>query len=207
MTAWHTTVQRRALAHTGLGQNHQQHDHDHGDNRDIPRGPHELLTGTRTCRKEKPRHRQVTKQQCADAGKKHSTGGNIFGALGDAAINVDMIVSNISSDGMARHSFTMHTNDLGRAQAALKPVLGELSSDAKIETEAALAKLSTVGIGMRSHSGVAAKMFQALGKAGINIGMITTSEIKISVTVSESQIEDAARVVHEAFELDKKPLA
>ena len=133
--------------------------------------------------------------------------GKILGCLADAEINVDMIVSNISSDGMARHSFTMHTNDLGRAQAALKPVLGELSSDAKIETEAALAKLSTVGIGMRSHSGVAAKMFQALGKAGINIGMITTSEIKISVTVSESQIEDAARVVHEAFELDKKPLA
>ncbi len=133
--------------------------------------------------------------------------GKILGCLADAEINVDMIVSNISSDGMARHSFTMHTNDLGRAQAALKPVLSELSSDANIESEAALAKLSTVGIGMRSHAGVAAKMFQALGKAGINIGMITTSEIKISVTVSESQIEDAARVVHEAFELDKKPLA
>jgi len=120
---------------------------------------------------------------------------------------VDMIVSNIASDGMARHSFTMHTTDLGRAQAALKPVLGELSADAKIETEAALAKLSTVGIGMRSHSGVAAKMFKALGEANINIGMISTSEIKISVTVDEIDIEDAARVVHEAFGLDKKPEA
>jgi len=133
--------------------------------------------------------------------------GKLLGCLADAEINVDMIVSNIASDGMARHSFTMHTNDLGRAQAALKPVLGELSDNAKIETEAALAKLSTVGIGMRSHSGVAAKMFQALGNAGINIGMISTSEIKISVTVNESDIEDAARVVHEAFELDKKPTA
>ncbi len=131
----------------------------------------------------------------------------ILGSLADAEINVDMIVSNIASDGMARHSFTMHTNDLGRAQAALKPVLGELSPDAKIETEAGLAKLSTVGIGMRSHSGVAAKMFQALGDAGINIGMISTSEIKISVTVEETSIEDAARVVHEAFNLDKKPEA
>ncbi len=131
--------------------------------------------------------------------------GKILGCLADAEINVDMIVSNIASDGMARHSFTVHTNDLGRAQAALKPVLGELSSNAKMETEAALAKLSTVGIGMRSHSGVAAKMFQALGNAGINIGMISTSEIKISVTVNESEIEEAARVVHEAFELDKKP--
>jgi aspartate kinase len=131
--------------------------------------------------------------------------GKILGCLADAEINVDMIVSNIASDGMARHSFTVHTNDLGRAHAALKPVLSELSNDAQIETEAALAKLSTVGIGMRSHSGVAAKMFQALGDAGINIGMISTSEIKISVTVNESDIEEAARVVHEAFDLDKKP--
>lgn len=133
--------------------------------------------------------------------------GKILGCLADAEINLDMIVSNIASDGMARHSFTMHTNDLGRAQAALKPVLGELSENAEIETEAGLAKLSTVGIGMRSHSGVAAKMFQALGDAGINIGMISTSEIKIAVTVDETAIEDAARVVHEAFNLDKKPVA
>lgn len=131
----------------------------------------------------------------------------ILGCLADAEINIDMIVSNIASDGMARHSFTMHTNDLGRAQAALKPVLGVLSNDAQIETEAGLAKLSTVGIGMRSHSGVAAMMFQALGDAGINIGMISTSEIKISVTVDETNIEDAARAVHEAFDLDKKPEA
>ena len=131
----------------------------------------------------------------------------ILGCLADAEINLDMIVSNIASDGMARHSFTMHTNDLGRAQAALKPVLGELSKAAQIETEAGLAKLSTVGIGMRSHSGVAAKMFQALDDANINIGMISTSEIKISVTVEETNIEDAARVVHEAFDLDKKPEA
>ncbi len=133
--------------------------------------------------------------------------GKILGCLADAEINLDMIVSNIASDGMARHSFTMHTNDLGRAQAALKPVLGELSENAQIETEAGLAKLSTVGIGMRSHSGVAAKMFKALGDADINIGMISTSEIKIAVTVNETEIEDAARVVHEAFELDTKPSA
>lgn len=131
--------------------------------------------------------------------------GKILGCLAEAEVNLDMIVSNIASDGMARHSFTMHTNDLGRAQAALKPVLGEISDNAQIETEAGLAKLSTVGIGMRSHSGVAAKMFQALGNAEINIGMISTSEIKIAVTVNETKIEDAARVVHEAFHLDKKP--
>lgn len=131
----------------------------------------------------------------------------ILGALGDAEINIDVIVSNIAHDGYARHSFTMHANDLGRAQAALKPVLGAIDSKAAIETEAGIAKLSAVGIGMRSHSGVAATMFRALGNVGINIGMISTSEIKIAVTVDESRIEDAARVVHDAFELDKAPIA
>lgn len=130
----------------------------------------------------------------------------IVSCLADAEINIDMIVSNIAYDGKARHSFTMHSSDLGRAQAALKPVIAELSSESEILTEAGIAKLSCVGIGMRSHSGVAAKMFEALGEAGVNIGLITTSEIKIAVTVEEHQIEDAARVVHEAFELDKAPV-
>lgn len=131
--------------------------------------------------------------------------GRILGTLGDAEINLDMIVSNIAHDGYARHSFTMHSSDLGKAQAALKPVLAALSSEAKIETEAGIAKLSAVGIGMRSHSGVAATMFKALGTAGINIGMISTSEIKIAVTVDEPRIEDAARAVHDAFRLDQAP--
>jgi aspartate kinase len=131
--------------------------------------------------------------------------GLILGALADAEINIDIIVSNIASDGLARHSFTMHSSDLGKAQAALKPVLAELSSNAKIETEGGIAKLSAVGIGMRSHSGVASTMFKALGEAGINIGMISTSEIKIAVTVDETRIEDAARAVHAAFGLDKQP--
>ncbi len=132
--------------------------------------------------------------------------GRILAAVGDAEVNIDMIVSNIAHDGMARHSFTMHSNDLGRAQAALKPVLAEISPLAKVETEAGIAKLSCVGIGMRSHSGVAATMFRALGDAGINIGMISTSEIKIAVTVDETRIEDAARAVHDAFALDKAPV-
>ncbi|MGD1979417.1 MAG: aspartate kinase [Akkermansiaceae bacterium] len=128
--------------------------------------------------------------------------GRILGALAEAEVNIDMIVSNIANDKLARHSFTMHTSDLGRAQSALKPVLLELGSDAAIETEGGIAKLSCVGIGMRSHSGVASQMFAALGEANINIGMISTSEIKISVTVEEDQIEEAARVVHTAFHLD-----
>jgi len=131
--------------------------------------------------------------------------GKILGALAEAEINLDMIVSNISNDDRSKHSFTMHSTDLGKAQAALKPVLAGLSKDAKIETEAGIAKLSAVGIGMRSHSGVAATMFKALGDKGINIGMISTSEIKIAVTVDEVHIEDAARAVHDAFGLDKEP--
>ena len=131
--------------------------------------------------------------------------GRILGVLGDDEINIDMIVSNIAHDGHARHSFTMHTHDLGRAQASLKPVLSELGGEADLETEAGIAKLSVVGIGMRSHSGVAAQMFKALGESGINIGMISTSEIKISITVAETRIEDAARVVHQVFGLDSAP--
>ena len=126
--------------------------------------------------------------------------GKILTALGASEVNIDMIISNIANDGKARHSFTMNSDDLGRAQAALKSVLADLPEGA-LETEAGIAKLSCVGIGMRSHSGVAATMFGALGEAGINIGMISTSEIKISVTVDEAQIDDAAQVVHDAFEL------
>lgn len=133
--------------------------------------------------------------------------GKILGVLADAEINLDMIVSNTSNDDqLSRHSFTMHSTDLGKAQAALKPLLAELSPNAQIQTEAGIAKLSAVGIGMRSHSGVAATMFKALGDKGINIGMISTSEIKIAVTVDEVHIEDAARAVHDAFGLDKAPV-
>lgn len=131
--------------------------------------------------------------------------GKILGALADAEINLDMIVSNIAHDDCSRHSFTMHSSDLGNAQAALRQVLAEISPHSKIETESGIAKLSAVGIGMRSHSGVAATMFKALGEKGINIGMISTSEIKIAVTVDEVHIEDAARAVHDAFQLDKVP--
>lgn len=130
---------------------------------------------------------------------------DILGCLAEAEINIDMIVSNVAHDGLSRHSFTMHSNDLGKALAALKPVVEKLSDKAEILTESGIAKLSCVGIGMRSHSGVAAKMFRALGEAGINIGMISTSEIKIAVTVQEHQIEEAARVVHQSFALDKAP--
>ncbi len=127
----------------------------------------------------------------------------ILSALSDAEINVDMIVANTAHDGQARQSFTMNMNDLGAAQAALKSVLPKLGETARLETEAGLAKLSVVGVGMRSHTGVAATMFQALADAGIATGMIATSEIRISTTVEAGDIEQAARVVHSAFHLDQ----
>ena len=127
----------------------------------------------------------------------------ILSALSNAEINVDMIVANTAHDGQARQSFTMNMNDLGAAQAALKSVLPQLGESARMETEAGLAKLSVVGVGMRSHTGVAATMFQSLADAGIATGMIATSEIRISTTVEAGDIEQAARVVHSAFHLDQ----
>lgn len=127
----------------------------------------------------------------------------ILSALAKAEINIDMIVANTAHDGMARQSFTMNMNELGAAQAALKSVLPQLGPQARLDTEAGLAKLSVVGVGMRSNSGVAATMFQALAEAGIATGMIATSEIRISTTVEAGDIEKAARVVHAAFHLEK----
>lgn len=127
----------------------------------------------------------------------------ILGALADAEVNIDMIVANTAHDGVARQSFTMHMNDMGLAQAALKPLMAEFGPEARLETEAGLAKLSVVGIGMRSHSGVAATAFQAMADANIRVGMISTSEIKITVTVDESDVERAANVVHSAFHLNE----
>lgn len=127
----------------------------------------------------------------------------ILSALAKAEINVDMIVANTAHDGQARQSFTMNMNDLGAAQAALKTVLPKLGATAKLETEAGLAKLSVVGVGMRSNPGVAATVFQTLADAGIQTGMIATSEIRITTTVDAADIEMAARVVHAAFNLDQ----
>ncbi len=127
----------------------------------------------------------------------------ILTALSKAEINVDMIVANTAHDGMARQSFTMNMNDLGAAQAALKPLLPQLGDKAHMDTESGLAKLSVVGVGMRSNVGVAATVFQALADADIATGMIATSEIRISTTVEAADIEQAARVVHAAFHLDE----
>lgn len=136
------------------------------------------------------------------------TAGRVFGALAKANLLIDMIVQNVSTTGVTGVtdiSFTLNEADLAQAEEALDPVLADLGEGVRILTETQVAKLSVVGIGMRSHSGVAAEMFAALAKADINIQMISTSEIKIAVTVAEEQIDQAVRVVHDAFGLAGEP--
>jgi aspartate kinase len=113
-----------------------------------------------------------------------------------------MIVQNVSWDGETDISFTLSAADLPKAEVALRPLVSGLGDKVELRTQSGIAKLSIVGIGMRSHSGVASKMFTALANSGINIQMISTSEIKTAVIVNENEIENAARVVHTAFGLD-----
>ncbi|MES2192169.1 MAG: aspartate kinase [Pseudomonadota bacterium] len=127
----------------------------------------------------------------------------ILGAVADANIEVDVIIQNISKDGKTDFSFTVHRNDYAKAMDLLKaqvmPKLGahEITGDAKI------CKVSIVGIGMRSHVGIASKMFRVLSEEGINIQMISTSEIKTSVVIDEKYMELAVRALHKAFDLDQ----
>jgi aspartate kinase len=124
----------------------------------------------------------------------------VFIALAEAGIIIDMIVQNVSKDGTTDISFTLNKDELPKIEASLSPVVKEIGA-AGLETQGGIGKLSVIGIGMRSHSGVAAKMFEALAKAGINIVMISTSEIKTAVIVDEDKLAEGANVVHEAFGL------
>jgi aspartate kinase len=125
--------------------------------------------------------------------------GKVFGALADANVNVDMIIQNepVSQDSKADLSFTIATEDLSTATGALK---GAQVADG-INTDSHVGKVSIVGAGMRSHPGVAAKVFRTLGDAGINIEMISTSPIKISCIIAAERVSDAVQGLHEAFEL------
>ena len=126
----------------------------------------------------------------------------VFGPLSEAAINVDMIVQNISPDAKKTDlTFTIPKTDLPRAQAVLEEVVKSLEG-ASFEASANAAKLSVIGIGMRSHAGVAQRMFKALADKGINIEIITTSEIKISVLIASEYTELAVRALHTAYGLD-----
>jgi aspartate kinase len=127
----------------------------------------------------------------------------IFSPLSDNNINVDMIIQNVSADGKrADLSFTVTKTDFDKAMKIVKEMSNDLGAR-DVVGDTSIAKLSIVGVGMRSHAGVASKMFAALSGVGINIMMISTSEIKISCVIDEKFIELGVRVLHEAFELDK----
>jgi len=127
----------------------------------------------------------------------------ILGPVSAANIEVDMIVQNISHDGSTDFTFTVHRNDFQAALGILQQVAGELNArEASGTTD--IAKVSIVGVGMRSHAGVASRMFEALARENINIQMISTSEIKVSVVIEEKYLELAVRALHTAFELDKQ---
>ncbi len=127
---------------------------------------------------------------------------HIFEPLANASINVDMIIQNVGRDkGETDVTFTVPQSDLARAQALLEDKRGNIGFN-RIITDSHIAKISVVGVGMKSHAGVAATMFQALADRGINIQAITTSEIKVSVMIDEDETELAVRVLHTAYGLD-----
>lgn len=125
----------------------------------------------------------------------------IFGALADQNVNVDMIVQNVSADGTTDMTFTVGKADLPRARSALRSMQAQISYDELLE-DPNVAKISVVGVGMRSHAGVANTMFQALADKAINIQVISTSEIKVSVLIAGEYTELAVRALHTAYGLD-----
>ena len=143
---------------------------------------------------------KVTIQQLED---KPGVAAEIFGNLADNGINVDMIVQNISADGMHTDlTFTVQESDLNAARLVIDN-LGDKVKYAKLEESKEIAKVSIIGVGMRSHAGVAAQMFSILAEKGINIQAITTSEIKVSVLIELRQIEKAMRALHSVYGLDQ----
>jgi len=131
----------------------------------------------------------------------------ILGPVADANIDVDVIIQNVSHDGRTDFSFTVHRNDYQRTMDLLKATVLPVTGATDLIGDAKICKVSIVGIGMRSHVGVASRMFRVLSEEGINIQMITTSEIKTSVVIDEKYMELAVRALHKAFDLDQPPAA
>ena len=141
---------------------------------------------------------KVTVTQVPD---KPGCAARLFTALADAHVMIDVIVQNVSAAGSTDISFTMNRDELEKIGDLVDRVAAEIGAG-KVSKQDGIAKLSVVGIGMRTHSGVAAKLFEALATGGINIQMISTSEIKIAVILDEEKIADAAKLAHTAFGLD-----
>ncbi|MCU0830065.1 MAG: aspartate kinase [Rhizobiaceae bacterium] len=156
----------------------------------------EVVTGIAYAKDEA----QVSLRRVAD---RPGVAAAVFGPLAEANINVDMIVQNISEDGSKTDmTFTVPNGDLAKALAVIEAARGEIAYDA-VQSEPGLTKVSVVGIGMRSHAGVAATAFKALSQKGINIRAITTSEIKISILIDGAYTELAVRTLHSVYGLDK----
>ena len=126
----------------------------------------------------------------------------ILGPIADANIDVDMIIQNQGADGTADFTFTVHKNEMSKALGILRDNVQSRIKAREISGDDKIAKVSVVGVGMRSHVGIASQMFRALAEEGINIQMISTSEIKIAVVIDEKYMELAVRVLHKAFELE-----
>ncbi len=157
---------------------------------------HQVVTGIAYTKDEA----QITLRRVQD---RPGVAAGVFGPLADAAINVDMIVQNISEDGKTTDiTFTLPTSDQPRALEILNAKKNEIGF-AALNTEADACRVSVIGIGMRSHAGVAAQAFEALAKRGVNIRAITTSEIKISVLIDTAYAELAVRTLHSVYGLDK----
>jgi len=127
----------------------------------------------------------------------------ILGPIGEANVEVDMIIQNVGADGSTDFTFTVHRNDYKKALSILERTAAELGAR-EVSGDNKIVKISLVGVGMRSHAGIASTMFGALAKEGINIRMISTSEIKISVVVDEKYLELGVRALHSAFGLDQE---
>jgi aspartate kinase len=127
----------------------------------------------------------------------------ILGPIAEANIDVDMIIQNTSADGATDFTFTVHKNEMNKALSILRDKVQGMIKAREIIGDDKIAKVSVVGVGMRSHVGIASQMFRTLAEEGINIQMISTSEIKIAVVVEEKYMELAVRVLHKAFELEE----
>jgi aspartate kinase len=130
----------------------------------------------------------------------------ILGPIGEANIEVDMIIQNVGADGCTDFTFTVHRNEYDKALGILKKTAKQLGAR-EVSGDDTIVKVSLVGVGMRSHAGIASTMFKVLAEENINIRMISTSEIKISVVVDEKYMELAVRTLHNAFGLEEKPAA
>ena len=129
----------------------------------------------------------------------------ILGPISEAGIDIDMIIQNIAQNETTDFTFTVQRDEYERATDILQEIAKELNAF-EVVGNTKIAKLSLVGVGMKSHSGIASKMFKTLAAEGINIQMIATSEIKVSVVVDEKYLELGIRALHSAFELNKEPI-